>query len=138
MVRYSSRLVGPMLRWYGAALPLVVAIAATSLAVFITARGGNQWCVDNSFSCSLHTNLLVVVAVGAATTYWYFGLRRSLLLVRYRRRLRKYIEAENRNNDLLTTAYEDVTSRVLAVHQDWRTRPPHNVSCRRGQGRRIR
>lgn len=123
MARYSSRSVGSVLRWYGAVLPLVAAIAAACVAVFVTTHGGNRWCNDNSFSCSLHTNLLVVVAIGAATTYWYFGLRRGLLLVRYRRRLRAYVDAQARDGDLLATGHDDVTGQVLAAHREWRTGP---------------
>ncbi|MGH3924800.1 MAG: hypothetical protein ACRDTT_18390 [Pseudonocardiaceae bacterium] len=112
-----------MLRWYGAVLPLIVAVAAVCVAVFVTTHGGNRWCNDNSFSCSLHTNLLVVVAIGAATTYWYFGLRRGLLLVRYRIRLRAYVDAQGRDGDLLAAGHDDVTGQVLAAHRDWRTEP---------------
>jgi hypothetical protein len=91
MARYPSRSVGPVLRWHSAVLHLVPAVAA----VFVATHGGNRWCNDNSFSCSLHTNLLVVVTIGAATTYWYFDLRRGLLLVvRYRRQLRAYMDAQ--------------------------------------------
>ncbi|MGQ0779216.1 MAG: hypothetical protein ACT4NY_33175 [Pseudonocardiales bacterium] len=126
MARYPSRSVGPVLRWYSAVLPLVVAVAAVCVAVFFATRGGNRWCNENSFACSLHTNLLVVVAIGAATTYWYFGLRRGLLLVRYRRQLRAYVDAQaprTRAGDLVATGQDVVVGQVLAAHRDWRTGP---------------
>jgi hypothetical protein len=126
MARYLSRSVGPVLRWYSAVLPLVAAVAAVCVAVFVATHGGNRWCNDNSFSCALHTDLLVVVAIGAATTYWYFGLRRGLLLVRYRRQLRAYVDAQApqaRDGGLVATGQDVVAGQVLAAHRDWRTGP---------------
>ncbi|MDT7739548.1 MAG: hypothetical protein QOK09_2917 [Mycobacterium sp.] len=126
MSRYPSRSVGPVLRWYSAALPLAAALASVWVAVFVATHDGNRWCNDNSFSCSLYTNLLVVVALGAATTYWYFGLRRGLLLVRYRRQLRAYVAAQAaqaRGGELPATSQDVVTGQVLAAHRDWRTGP---------------
>jgi hypothetical protein len=123
MARCSSRSVGSVLRWYGAILPLIVAIAAACVAVFVTTHGGDRWCNDNSFSCALHTNLLVVVAVGAATTYWYFGLGRGFLLVRYRKQLRAYMHAQVRDDNRLALWHDNVTPQVLAAHRDWSARP---------------
>jgi hypothetical protein len=76
-------------RWYAAFVPLGAALVAMVIAgIVVTTRGTNTWCANNSFACSLHTNVIGVVAIGGTTTYWYYGFRRSRLLARYRRELR--------------------------------------------------
>ena len=77
MTRHRDWPVRQVLRWYGAVLPLVAAVVASGIAIWAANRGGNEWCDGNSFSCSLNSKLLGVVAIGGATTYWYFGLRRT-------------------------------------------------------------
>jgi hypothetical protein len=105
------------LRWYGVVLPLAAAVAASAAAAYLWAHGGNQWCGSNSFSCSVDTNLIGVVAIGGATTYWYFGIRRAVLLARYRHRLRTQL------TEVASDDGGEASSRVLALCRDPRRWP---------------
>jgi hypothetical protein len=123
MARYPSRPVRRVVRWYSALLPLVAAVVAASLGAAVYAQDGNKWCADNAYSCSVETNLVGVVAIGGATTYWYYGFRRGVLLGRYRRRLRAYIRSENPENDPVDDADDTVATKVFAAHRRWRSPP---------------
>jgi hypothetical protein len=124
MTRHRDWPVRQVLRRYGAVLPLAAAVIAIVVAVSAATRGGNEWCDGNSFSCSLNSNLLGVVAIGGATTYWYFGLRRTVLLTRYRRRLRARV-ASAAAGDLGRDdgPQGEVASRVAASYGDWSQLP---------------
>jgi hypothetical protein len=113
-----------VVRWYAALLPLVVAAVAVGLGAAVYARDGNAWCADNAYSCSVETNLVGVVAIGGATTYWYYGFRRGVLLSRYRRRLRAHVKAENPGNGAGDADADGaVATTVLAAHGRWRSPP---------------
>lgn len=85
-MRLRWRQVRRLLRWHSVLFPLVAAGAAGVATVLpITGGGGNQWCNNSAFTCSVSTNMLGVILVGGLTSYWYYGFRRGLLLARYRR-----------------------------------------------------
>src|SRR6266571_2484693 len=85
-MRLRWRQVRRLLRWHSVLFPLVAAGAAGVATVLpITGRGGNQWCNNSAFTCSVSTNILGVILVGGLTSFWYYGFRRALLLARHRR-----------------------------------------------------
>ena len=91
---------------------------------------GNRWCNNTSFSCSVDTNLLGVVLVGGATSYWYYGFRRALLLARHRRTVLARLHragAARGEPAVRDPAHDAVLAAVLARYRDWRSQPPVTV-----------
>lgn len=108
------------MRWYAAFAPLGAALVAVMAAGVIGAHGGDTWCASNSFSCSLQTNVIGVVAIGGVTTYWYYGFRRSRLLARYRRELRVRLAATDVRGSPAIDHLNVVQRQVSAAFRDAR------------------
>ena len=83
-----------LLRWNSVLFPLAAAVVAGIATLLPMTHGGNEWCNNNAFSCSVSTNLLGVVLVAGFTSYWYYGFRRTLLLARHRREVLSRLRRE--------------------------------------------
>jgi AAA domain-containing protein len=130
-VQWRWRQVRRLVRWHSVLFPLLAAVTSALVALLLSAGGGNRWCNTSSFSCSVDTNLLGVVLVGGATSYWFYGFRRALLLARLRRAVlaRARRTGPDDGSDAATThdSHAAILAAVLARYRDWRSDPPVTV-----------
>ena len=110
--------------------PLLAAVAAGVVTVLLSTNRGNQWCAGSAFSCSMDTNVLGIVLVGGATSYWFYGFRRALLLARHRRAVLARLGHADPPGDEAAVGFEArdvVVAAVLSRYRDWRSQPPVTV-----------
>jgi hypothetical protein len=126
-VQWRWRQVRRLLRWHWVLFPLLAAAAAGTVTALLASRGGNQWCSGSQFTCSMDTSVLGVVLIGGVTSYWYYGLRRAMLLARHQRtvlaRLRSASPAAG-GRPAGHDAHDMTVIAVLSRYRDWRHQAP--------------
>ena len=119
-----------LLRWNSVLFPLAAAVVAGIATLLPMTHGGNEWCNNNAFSCSVSTNLLGVVLVAGFTSYWYYGFRRTLLLARHRREVLSRLRREGPPGNEIPAqgaVHDALIDMVLDRYRDWRSQPPVTV-----------
>ena len=123
-MRLRWRQFGRLLRWNSVLLPLIAACLAGLVTVVPILDGaGNRWCDNSGYVCSVSTNLLGVVFVAGLTSYWYYGVRRTLLLSRHRRAILTRLDRERSGDEPLAEdpARDAIMTTVLSRYGDWAT-----------------